>query len=126
VIAMLRAAPRTNSRNPGRNALAAALVLAAFWPLRATCEEALAPAAQRGLAPVRANCARCHAIDTTGRSPLVIAPPLRTVHERYPVEKLQKPLAAGTISTNHPSAAKFTFDAAQTADVIAYLKSLEQ
>ncbi len=101
-------------------------MVVALSPLPASSDEALSPAAQRGLALVRANCARCHAVEKTGKSPLVMAPPLRTLHERYAVETLQEPLASGTISTNHPSLAPLAFDAAQAADVIAYLKSLEQ
>src|SRR4051795_6775645 len=39
------------------------------------------------------DCARCHAIGPTGRSPLPPAPPFRTLHTRYPVESL-----AGTVN----------------------------
>jgi cytochrome c len=52
-------------------------------------EEVLSPAAQRGLVIVRANCSRCHAIGRIGASPLPIAPPFRTLHERYPVDDLK-------------------------------------
>ncbi len=85
----------------------------------------LEPAAQRGLVLVQTNCARCHAIGRTGGSPLKIAPPFRTLHQHYPVEDLQEPLAEGIV-TGHPTMPEFRFDPGQVGDVIAYLKSLEQ
>jgi cytochrome c len=86
---------------------------------------ALSPAAQRGLVLVEANCARCHAIRRIGGSPLKIAPPFRTLHQRYPVEDLQESLAEGIV-TGHPTMPEFRFDPDQVGDVIAYLKSFEQ
>ena len=59
-----------------------------------------------------------------GPSPLEIAPPFRTLHQRYPVEKLQESLAEGIV-TGHPSMPEFQLDPGQVGDVIAYLKSLE-
>jgi cytochrome c len=85
---------------------------------------ALSPAAQHGRALLLAHCARCHAIDETGQSPLKIAPPFRTLHLRYPVEDLEEPLAEGII-TGHPTMPEFIFDPSQIGDIIAYLKSLE-
>jgi cytochrome c len=88
-------------------------------------EEVLSPAAQRGLVIVRANCSRCHAIGRIGASPLPIAPPFRTLHERYPVDDLEEPLAEGIV-TGHPTMPEFRFDPGQVGDIIAYLKSLER
>lgn len=105
--------------------LGAAFVFAALMPQATRSEEALSPPAQRGLVFVRANCARCHAIGKVGESPLRIAPPSRTLHERYPVDNLQESLAEGIV-TGHPSMPEFRLDPGQVADVIAYLKSLEQ
>jgi cytochrome c len=82
------------------------------------------PAAQRGLTFVRTNCAQCHSVDRVSASPLKIAPPMRTLHERYPVENLAESLAEG-IRTGHPSMPEFKLDPGQVADVIAYLKTLE-
>jgi mono/diheme cytochrome c family protein len=70
-------------------------------------------------------CARCHSIDKVSPSPLKIAPPFRTLHERYPVEWLQEALAEGIV-TGHPSMPEFRFDADQVGDFIAYLKTLER
>jgi hypothetical protein len=57
-------------------------------------------------------------------SPLKIAPPFRTLHERYPVETLEEALAEGII-TGHPSMPQFSFEADQVGDFIAFLKTLE-
>jgi cytochrome c len=93
-------------------------------PSRVKGEEVLSPAAQRGLVIVRTNCSRCHAIGKAGDSPLPIAPPFRTLHERYPVEDLEEPLAEGIV-TGHPTMPEFRFDPGQVGDIIAYLKTLE-
>jgi len=104
------------------NAIAIVLALA---PFQAKGEEVLSPAAQRGLVIVRTNCSRCHAVGKMGESPLPVAPPFRTLHERYPVEDLQEPLAEGIV-TGHPTMPEFRFDPGQVGDIIAYLKSLER
>ena len=107
-----------------RTILAASATISALLPSLTRGEEALSPAAQRGLVFVRSHCARCHSIDKVSRSPLVTAMPLRTLHERYPVESLRDSLAEGII-TGHPTMPQFRLDPGQVADVIAYLKSLE-
>jgi cytochrome c len=90
----------------------------------AKSDEVLSPAAQRGFVILKTNCSRCHAIGKIGESPLKIAPPFRTLHQRYPVEDLEKPLAEGII-TGHPTMPEFRFDPGQVGDIIAYLKTLE-
>jgi cytochrome c len=90
----------------------------------AKSDEVLSPAAQRGFVILKTNCSRCHAIGKVGESPLKIAPPFRTLHQHYPVEDLQEPLAEGII-TGHPTMPEFRFDPGQVGDIIAYLKSLE-
>jgi len=85
---------------------------------------ALADAAQRGLVFVKTNCSMCHAIGRYDESPLAIAPPLRTLHEQYPVESLEESFAEGIV-TGHPTMPQFQLDAAQISDLMAYLNSLE-
>ena len=85
---------------------------------------ALGPAAERGLVFARTNCAMCHAIGPFGPSALPIAPPFRTLHQRYPVENLEEALAEGIV-TGHQNMPQFELDTAQIRDLIAYLKSLE-
>ena len=72
----------------------------------------------------RIYCARCHAIDKVSPSPLTIAPPFRTLHERYPVETLQEALAEGIV-TGHPTMPEFRFEPDQINDFLSFLTSLE-
>ncbi len=83
------------------------------------------PAAQRGLAFVRTNCSRCHAIDKLSPSPLTAAPPFRTLHQRYPIDSLAEAMAEGIV-TGHPTMPEFRLDPGQIADVLAFLRTLEQ
>ena len=69
-------------------------------------------------------CAKCHAIDKVSPSPLKIAPPFRTLHERYPVGMLEESLAEGIV-TGHPTMPQFRFEGDQVGDFIAFLKTLE-
>lgn len=85
---------------------------------------ALDPDAQRGLTFAQTNCSKCHAIGPAGPSLLPIAPPFRTLHERYPVENLAEALAEGIV-TGHPNMPQFQLDIAQIRDLIAYMKTLE-
>jgi cytochrome c len=100
-----------------------AAVMAAFV-ITAT-SQAQESLVQRGRTFAQTNCSRCHAIGPVGESPLPKAPPFRTLHRRYPVEDLVESLAEG-IRTAHPAMPEFQLDAAQVADLIAYLKSLER
>lgn len=81
-------------------------------------------AEQRGKAFARANCARCHAIDRVSRSLLEGAPPLRTLHRRYPIETLGEALAEG-IYTGHADMPAFELNPDQIHDLLSYLKTLE-
>ena len=83
------------------------------------------PQAQRGLTILRAQCERCHAIDKASDSQLAIAPPFRTLHLKYPIESLERPLTEGIIA-GHPTMPQFRFDRDQVGDIIAYLKTLER
>jgi len=100
--------------------LLSALLLSTF-----AASHAGAQSVQRGLNFVRANCARCHAIDKASESPLKIAPPFRDLHLRYPVESLQEAFAEG-IRTGHQNMPEFRLEGDQIGDVIAYLKTLEK
>jgi hypothetical protein len=68
-----------------------------------------------------------HAIDKVSESPLRLAPPFRTLHERYPVEFLQEPLAEGLMTgqTGHSSEPEFRFEPNQIQDFIEFLKTLQ-
>jgi cytochrome c len=58
----------------------------------------------------------------SGESPLAHAPAFRTLHLKYPVSDLQRPLAQGV----HPEMPRFQLEAGQVEDIMAYLKTLEQ
>jgi mono/diheme cytochrome c family protein len=81
-------------------------------------------AEQRGKAFARVNCARCHAIDRASTSPLEIAPPLRNLHRRYPINSLGEALAEG-IYTGHADMPAFELSPDQIHDLLSYLKTLE-
>jgi mono/diheme cytochrome c family protein len=85
---------------------------------------AASPAEQRGKTFALNNCARCHSIDRVSQSPLRIAPPFRTLHNRYPIETLEEALAEG-IETGHPAMPAFQLDPDQIHDLMAFLKTLE-
>ncbi len=84
----------------------------------------LASNAEQGKRLALTYCAKCHAIDKVSPSPLKIAPPFRTLHERYPVGMLEESLAEGIV-TGHPAMPEFRFDGDQIGDFIAFLKTLE-
>ena len=84
----------------------------------------LASSAEQGKRLALTYCARCHATDKVSPSPLKIAPPFRTLHERYPVGMLEESLAEGIV-TGHPTMPQFRFDGDQIGDFIAFLKTLE-
>jgi len=100
------------------------LALIALTLISLTPAEAASPDQQRGKTFALNNCARCHAIDRVGQSPLKIAPPFRTLHKRYPIETLAESLAEG-IQTGHPTMPEFRLDPDQIHDLLSYLKTLE-
>ncbi len=99
------------------------LLLAVALPLVAP-----APAdasARRGQVIAKQQCAGCHAIGRTGKSPLAKAPPLRTLTEKYPLENLEEAFAEGiVVSHNAPEMPAFEMEPRQIADLIDFLKSL--
>jgi mono/diheme cytochrome c family protein len=106
--------------------LGGAIALGALAVIAGSCAaEALPPAAQRGLTLMRTHCAECHSIDKVSESPLKIAPPFRTLHAKYPIESLRRPLQEGVL-TGHPTMPVFRLDPGQVEDIIAFLKTLER
>src|SRR5215510_11104636 len=105
-------------------ALGLVVALGAFLSLASSPALAQSPAAQRGLTFVRVHCAQCHSIDKVSDSPLAVAPPFRTFHQKFPIESLRRRLAEGIMAT-HPTMPQFRLDADQISDVLAYLQTLE-
>jgi mono/diheme cytochrome c family protein len=103
--------------------LTAALCASAFFapgPAIAAADDAVA----RGEAILQKNCARCHAIGTTGKSTHPQAPPFREVVKRYPVEDLEESLAEGIVS-GHADMPEFTFAPDEINAIVAYLNDLK-
>jgi mono/diheme cytochrome c family protein len=98
-----------------------ALSLVAFVGLAACGSDD--PAA-RGQALVTENCARCHAVGTSGDSPRAGAPPFRELAQHYPLVYLEEALAEG-IMTGHNEMPQFVFRPDEIADVIAYLGTIQ-
>jgi cytochrome c len=111
---------RTHQIMP-RRVLAVAI---AFSPLVVAIPCHAEPSVMAGKAFAQANCSHCHSIDRVTASTLVIAPPFRTLHLRYPVESLEEALGEGIV-TGHPSMPEFRLDPGQVGDFIVFLKSLE-
>jgi len=77
-----------------------------------------------GAAILQKNCARCHAIGTTGDSPHSEAPPFREVVHRYPPENLEESLAEGIVS-GHTEMPEFAFSSEEISAIIGYLNDLK-
>lgn len=104
--------------------ISAGLVCVSVFSLVQAGAALASPEAQRGQEIVYKQCSECHAVDKTDTSPLSLAPPLRDLHKRYPVEHLEEAFAEG-IYTGHLEMPQFQFEPDQINDLIAYLKSLE-
>jgi aminoglycoside phosphotransferase family enzyme/predicted kinase/mono/diheme cytochrome c family protein len=127
--------PQTSSLNETGNSLMHHMKQSQLWPfLVAMLISALLIAAAladshdtsilAGRGILEKNCARCHAIDRDGESPLAAAPAFRTLHERYDVEGLAESLAEGIV-TGHAEMPQFAFTPEEIGAILAYLRSLE-
>lgn len=96
----------------------------AFFVVASGASSSSASNAEQGKRLALTYCAKCHAIDKVSASPLKIAPPFRTLHERYPVGMLEESLAEGIV-TGHPAMPEFRFEGDQIGDFMAFLKTLE-
>ena len=83
------------------------------------------PSVDRGRWLAQHSCAMCHAIGEQGASPNAAAPPFRELYKRYPIDNLAEAFAEGIV-TGHPQMPEFRLSAGQTADLLAYLKSLQR
>jgi mono/diheme cytochrome c family protein len=78
---------------------------------------------ERGHAIAQKQCARCHAIGSTGHSPMGLAPPFRDLSQRYPIATLAEALAEGIV-TGHPAMPQFTFHPREIDALLTYIDSL--
>jgi mono/diheme cytochrome c family protein len=94
--------------------------------LLATCGPAVSYASDRstqGKAILQKHCARCHAIETTGESPLKAAPPMRDIYARYATRELQEELSEGMVS-KHKQMPQISFSDEDVAAILVYLYDL--
>ena len=77
----------------------------------------------RGRALAQKHCARCHAIGGKGASPMGLAPPFRTLSQRYPIDTLAEALAEGIV-TGHPAMPQFVFDPRDIDALLNYIAGL--
>ena len=80
--------------------------------------------AARGRQFAESSCARCHAIGAADASPRPDAPPLRTLHRRYPIDSLEEAFAEG-IQVGHPDMPQFVLEPRQIRDLLVYLRSID-
>lgn len=71
------------------------------------------------------RCGRCHAVGAEGASTLPIAPPFRTLHEKYPVESLEEALAEG-ITVGHEAMPEFEFTPEEITALLGYIETLSE
>ena len=78
-----------------------------------------------GHAVARHFCSSCHSIEAIGASPNLGAPPLRYVLATYNPDRLVKDLD-NAVSISHLRMPTFYFGDHQPADLVAYLKTIQQ
>ena len=98
--------------------------LAAFVMSLGTGSKAASDPATQGFNLLRANCARCHAIDEASLSPEPKAPPFRVIVTKYQPEALEEALAEGIV-TGHEQMPVFAFEPEEATAIIAYLDTLK-
>jgi mono/diheme cytochrome c family protein len=107
-----------------KSTLAACSGLLALLPLIVGGASAQPSVAARGEAIARQHCARCHAVESTGESPMGLAPAFRDLSKRYPIQFLAEALAEGIV-TGHPAMPRFTFEPREIEALLTYMASLE-
>lgn len=109
--------------------LAKSIRLAAAIAMAVSClTPVAAPVAGKDIASGRQfaerNCARCHAIGRTGKSPLKEAPPFRIFATQWPLESLEEALAEGIV-VGHTSMPEFKLTPRQIDDFLGFLDSIQ-
>jgi len=81
--------------------------------------------AARGQAILQEKCARCHAIDTVGESPLKQAPPMREIYGRFNPRELQAELSEGKVS-KHKEMPQIAFSDEDVHAILTYLYAIRK
>ena len=77
----------------------------------------------RGKVILQENCARCHAIEAVGESPLNKAPPMRDIYARYNPRELQAEFSEGKVS-KHKEMPQIAFSDEDVYAILSYLYAL--
>ena len=86
---------------------------------------AATPAEQRGKKFAQTHCARCHAIDPVGESPLQDRAALPHPAQALPDRNPRRSLCRGHLLPAMPTMPAFELDPDRINDLLSYLKSLE-
>ncbi len=97
-----------------------ALVALGLWPALAA---GATSSSADGKQLLEKTCARCHAIEATGDSPLKQAPPLRDVYRKYPAQELQFEFAEG-MGSRHKEMPQIQFSSEQVDAILTYLSEI--
>lgn len=81
-------------------------------------------AVERGRALLQQHCSRCHAITADDASAHHLAPPFKTLGQRYAIDSLEEALAEGLVS-GHPDMPEFTFAPGDVGAIITYLNTIQ-
>jgi cytochrome c len=81
-------------------------------------------AQERGKVIATGLCSRCHAIETSGDSPLPAAPRFRSLDERTDLSKLSQRIRGGLL-TGHEDMPMFRFDRDDADSMVAYIRSIQ-
>jgi mono/diheme cytochrome c family protein len=92
--------------------------------LMASAAPAQSPA-RHGRALLQKNCAGCHAIGKTGKSPHAAAPSFRTLGASFDLDSLARRLRQGIVA-GHPDMPEFKFSEADAHAVTVYLRSIQK
>ena len=77
----------------------------------------------KGKAILQDKCARCHAIEAIGDSPLPQAPPMRTIYTRFAEKELRAELSEGMVS-RHREMPQIQFSDEDVYAIMTYLYKL--
>lgn len=79
-----------------------------------------------GRALIEENCGVCHAVGKTDGSPNRLAPPLRTVGQRFSLDALQEMLEQGSLFAQHPQMPHFKIGRGAARAMTIYLRSIQE
>lgn len=116
------------SRKSAMNRLSKPLYVAAVAGLALALQTPTGRAqgpSERGQVLLNDNCARCHAIGKTGKSPHQAAPAFRTLGRSFDLDHFARDLRRG-LTPGHPDMPAFKFDEEDARAATAYLRTIQE